>query len=134
MAYATVAQRQEHTLGMRVMEVQLFSVALVLRISKIQIPPLSFNGTGHRSTKPGMGVRIAPGASREKEDVMMIKTNQQIRPRLSEYEKRKRFSDYVEYQRGKKDGSSGLPLSSIREIYIEGYILGRMIAHEIRKN
>ena len=66
--------------------------------------------------------------------MMTMKTMKRTNWRLSEYEKRQRFSDYKEYQLGKRHGAAGLPLSSIREIYIEGYILGRMIAHKIRKN
>jgi hypothetical protein len=36
------------------------------------------------------------------------------------------------YKRGRQDGEAGLPLASIADIYIQGYILGRMKALKIK--
>jgi hypothetical protein len=41
-------------------------------------------------------------------------------------------SDFALYKRGRQDGEAGLPLASIADIYIQGYILGRMKALKIK--
>lgn len=46
-------------------------------------------------------------------------------------ERRQRYRDFREYQRGKRDGQQGYPLSGLSEVYIEGYILGRKLAFKI---
>lgn len=52
----------------------------------------------------------------------------------AEYERLRRYSDYREFTRGKRDGRLGYPLAGISEIYIEGYILGRMVAQRVRRD
>lgn len=49
-------------------------------------------------------------------------------------ERDRRYRDYVEFTRGKRDGRLGYPVAGISEVYIEGYILGRMVAHRIRRD
>ncbi len=52
----------------------------------------------------------------------------------AEYERLRRYADYREFARGKRDGRLGYPLAGISEIYIEGYILGRMVAQRVRRD
>ncbi len=52
----------------------------------------------------------------------------------AEYERLRRYSDYREFVRGKRDGRLGYPIAGISEVYIEGYILGRMVAERARRD
>ena len=62
---------------------------------------------------------------------MVVRKNKDFNDiRLDEKE---RFSDYLEYRRGRQDGSLGRPITSLREVYIEGYIIGRKLASMVRR-
>lgn len=39
----------------------------------------------------------------------------------------RRYQDYLELRRGRRDGALGQPVNGISEAYLEGYILGRKL-------
>jgi hypothetical protein len=45
----------------------------------------------------------------------------------------RRYADYREFQRGKRDGRLGYPVAGVSVAYIEGYILGRKVHHGITR-
>lgn len=47
---------------------------------------------------------------------------------------RQRFSDRLEYRRGRRDGQAGLPAASLSPLYVSGYAEGRRARIQRRRD
>lgn len=47
---------------------------------------------------------------------------------------RQRFSDRIEFRRGRRDGQAGLPAASLSPLYVSGYAEGRRARIQRRRD
>lgn len=93
-------------------------------------------GTGRWLAKPKMEVQFLPEASTTthypREETVM-KITKYKRRCWSPPKGQQRFSDYLQFRRGKNDGVRCRPLASLSEVYLQGYALGRRGALKAEK-